>query len=106
MRAVPPKLLLELIVILVQVAAPGDWKNGVPKEVEDAIGELEAEPGTAASSSIDETLRFPLSLSDPSTSTDKSKLRSLRGLPGYGLKEGDETELLVQAQSLNAMNLS
>jgi hypothetical protein len=81
--------------MLLQVAAPGDWKNGVPKEVEVAIGELEAEPGTAASSSIDETLRFPLSLSDPSTSTDKSKLCPLRGLPGYGSKGDVEVEVFA-----------
>ncbi|GAQ82138.1 hypothetical protein KFL_001010230 [Klebsormidium nitens] len=54
-----------------KVAAPGDWKNGVPKEVEEAMGELDGDPNMPTSTSIDETLRFPLSLSDPFTSTDK-----------------------------------
>ena len=50
-----------------QIAAPGNWQNGVPSELEESLSQIEMDPEYDA-----QNLRFPLSCSDYTVLTDKS----------------------------------
>ena len=50
-----------------QIAAPGNWQNGVPSELEESLSRIEMDPEYDA-----QNLRFPLSCSDYIVLTDKS----------------------------------
>eukprot|EP00898_Chlorokybus_atmophyticus_P001587 jgi/Chlat1/2429/Chrsp17S02826 len=83
-----------------RVPAPGDWKSGVPEEVEKAIRELEEGGGEEGGEVVaKESVRFPLSMSEAREDVDHS------GEPSVVYDVVFNSDVLRQAMVLRQLKL-